>query len=259
MTGQKVWVVTGANRGLGAEYVRQLLLEKNNYVFATMRSIPTDAAAPIKNLQNKYLNEEDDRLHLVKLDTTDEASISAAVAEIQKVKPEGIDYLINNAGVQEGLFPALETSAEDYNKILKTNVVGPFLVTKAFLPILKKKQTRTVVNLGSILGSCASVAGTIKDTNPMHSGFLAYNSSKSAVNMQTAVLANQLDKEKFTLISLHPGWVATDMGNYAADKMGMPASLQPQESIEGMLKVINGLSQKDNGRFLDYSGKAMDY
>ena len=63
-------------------------------------------------------------------------------------------------------------------------MVGPFLVTRAFIPLLKKKQTRTVVNLGSCLGSCTAVAGTIKDTNSMHSGFLAYNSSKSAINMR---------------------------------------------------------------------------
>ena len=87
-----------SRRGIGAEFVRQLLLDKNNYVFATMRSVPTDVSAPIKNLQARYLNEEDDRLSLVKLDTTDEASVKAAVAEVAKVKPDGIDYLINNAG-----------------------------------------------------------------------------------------------------------------------------------------------------------------
>ncbi|KAK9844534.1 hypothetical protein WJX74_003700 [Apatococcus lobatus] len=261
MGAQKVFVVTGANRGIGAEYVRQLLLEKDNYVFATMRNVPTDVTAPIKNLQARYLNEEDDRLALIKLDLTDEASIQAAAAEVEKIKPDGVDYLINNAGIQEGMMPALETSAEDYNRVLRTNVVGPFLVTRAFLPLLKKKQTRTVVNLGSCLGSCTAVAGTITNTNPMHSGFLAYNSSKSAINMQTAVLANQLNAEKFTLISIHPGWVGTDMGLYTAEKLGASKDdpLSPQQSVEGMLKVVNGLSQKDNGRFFDYEGKSMDY
>ncbi len=83
--------------------MRQLLLDKTNYVFATMRSVPTDVTAPIKNLQARYQNEEDDRLQLVKLDTTDEASIKAAVAEVAKYKPDGIDYLINNAGALQSL------------------------------------------------------------------------------------------------------------------------------------------------------------
>lgn len=64
-----------------------------------MRNVPTDVTAPIKNLQAKYMNEEDDRLKLIKLDVTDEASIQAAAAEVEKVQPEGIDYLINNAGL----------------------------------------------------------------------------------------------------------------------------------------------------------------
>ena len=63
-----------------------------------MRSVPTDVSAPIKNLQSKYLNDEDDRLQLIKLDTTDDASVQAAAAEVAKLKPDGLDYLINNAG-----------------------------------------------------------------------------------------------------------------------------------------------------------------
>ena len=85
-------------RGIGAEYVRQLLLDKNNYVFAGMRNVPTDVTAPIKNLQARYLNEEDDRLQLIRLDVTDEASIQAAAAEVEKIHSGGIDCLINNAG-----------------------------------------------------------------------------------------------------------------------------------------------------------------
>ena len=63
-----------------------------------MRNVPSDITAPIKNLQARYLNEEDDRLKLIQLDVSDEASIKSAAAEVAKIKPDGIDYLINNAG-----------------------------------------------------------------------------------------------------------------------------------------------------------------
>ena len=72
-----------------------------------MRSVPTDVTAPIKNLQARYLNEEDDRLALIQLDATDEASIKSAAAEVDKLKPDGIDYLVNNAGQFHACRPLL--------------------------------------------------------------------------------------------------------------------------------------------------------
>lgn len=90
-----------ACRGLGAEFVRQLLLDGANYVIATMRTLPTEETAPLKCLKSRYQSEKDDRLHLLLMNVTSQSSIEAAVAEIEKLKPEGIDYIINNAGARE--------------------------------------------------------------------------------------------------------------------------------------------------------------
>ncbi|KAK9868943.1 hypothetical protein WJX84_006042 [Apatococcus fuscideae] len=250
---QRIWVVTGASRGLGAEFVRQLLLDGANYVIATMRTLPTEETAPLKCLKSRYQSEKDDRLHLLLMNVTSQSSIEAAVAEIEKVKPEGIDYIINNAGVSGDWVPALDTATENYTNVLEVNVMGPFLVTKAFLPQLAKRQTRTVINLSSFMGSCKLIA-SLDSSNWFATGLLPYHCSKSALNMQTVVLANQLRSESFILIAINPGFVATDMGKEAVAVSKIATTERLDESVGGMLKVIQGLTTEDTGRFYDLIG-----
>lgn len=83
-------------RGLSIAFIRRLLLDKANYVFVTVPKGPADLTAPIRRLQCRYLEEGDDRLQLIRLDTGSYASIRAAAAEIEKLRPGGVDYVINN-------------------------------------------------------------------------------------------------------------------------------------------------------------------
>lgn len=76
---------------------------------------------------------------------------------------------------------------------------------------------------------------------------------------ETAVLANDLKDEGFTFIALHPGWVQTDMGNAAEDHLGGKPPLRPETSIAGQHKVIMGLTSSQNGQYLDWEGKKMEY
>lgn len=252
---ETVHVVTGGNRGLGFEHVKQFLENTQSNVVATARS--PAKADKLQALSKQYHA----RLHVVTMDAADESSIQGAVHEVSKLHPQGIDYLLNNAGTQEGTHRALQTSGEDYRQVLNVNVVGPFLVTKHFLPLLKKKQTRTIINTSSILGSVSWNRAATKGKNPFGPYFLAYNSSKAAVNMQTSILANDLREEGFTVIALHPGWVQTDMGNAAKElpEAGEGPPLDPHTSIAGQHKVINGLTTKDSGKFLSYDGSELQY
>jgi NAD(P)-dependent dehydrogenase (short-subunit alcohol dehydrogenase family) len=120
---------------------------------------------------------------------------------------------------------------------LRTNATGPFLLTQALAARLA--DGATVANLSSVLGSIASVDG-------FHTP--SYAMSKAAQNMATALLSQALRERGITVVALHPGWVQTDMG-------GKDAQIAPRESVQGLLKIIGGVSLEDSGRFFDWRGR----
>ncbi|KAK9841372.1 hypothetical protein WJX74_004632 [Apatococcus lobatus] len=105
MSDERVWVVTDATRSLAVAFVRRLLLDEANYVFATVPSLSTDLTAPLRRLQRRYLEKGDDRLQLIHLDTDSHVSIRAAAATIEQLKPGGVDYVINNNGAAARAHP----------------------------------------------------------------------------------------------------------------------------------------------------------
>ncbi|KAH8547581.1 4-dihydrotrisporin dehydrogenase [Umbelopsis sp. PMI_123] len=232
----KTYFITGANRGLGLEFVSQLK-RAGHIVIATARK-PESAEELQKLVDNK-------QVFSLALDTVDIKSVEAAVDKVNQIAPEGIDVLINNAGVNtDRSHNSLATSGQALLDVFNTNVVGTALVSQRFIPLLKKKTDRKIFTISSILGSIASTtyAGT---TAP-------YNVSKAAVNMYVKELSEDLKAENFTVLAIHPGWVQTDMG-------GAAAPLKPAESISGMLKVFNNATAKDTGSFKDYSGATLPW
>ncbi|MCJ1302257.1 hypothetical protein MMC08_005060 [Hypocenomyce scalaris] len=256
LTAESVVVVTGSSRGLGFEFVKQILESTKSHVVATARNPDKSDAL------TALAKQQPDRLKLVAVDTGDESSIKAAAEHIAGTY-SGVDLLINNAGIDEGAEQnILELTSATYEKILKVNVVGPYLVTRTFVPLLLKRNTRTVVQISSGLGSLTRSRLGITDPkkNPVGNKWIAYNASKAALNMQTSVFANELQKDKFCIVSLEPGWVDTDMGGGNARKLGMEkAPTEAVDSISTMLKTIQKLSVKDSGEFLTIEGNKMDY
>lgn len=224
-------LVTGANRGIGLELVRQCLA-RGDRVVATCRHPGRSVAL------NTLAGEYPGHLHVLPLDVANEKSRAELVRELPLVC-ERIDLLVNNAGVlHEGeRFGALaQSTLED---TLRTNTVGPLLFTQALSPRLA--DGGTVVNLSSDLGSIAAVAGF---RHP------SYCISKAALNMVTAQLAQALQPRGIRVVALHPGWVQTDMG-------GDGAPLTPTESVAGLLRVIDGLGADDTGAYRDWQGRTM--
>jgi NAD(P)-dependent dehydrogenase (short-subunit alcohol dehydrogenase family) len=204
---KRVALVTGSNKGIGFEIARQLG-RRGRTVLIGARDEKRGAEAASK------LRDEGIDAHHVRLDVSDAATIAPLAAAIE-ARFGRLDVLVNNAGVL--LDQNVPPSALDVGVLKKTfdtNVFGAFAVTKALLPLIKKSDAGRVVNLSSTLGSLTLMSDP---TNP-YSSFVgvAYQASKTALNMLTVGLAKELAGTKVLVNSVCPGWVKTDMGTDAA-------------------------------------------
>lgn len=221
--GPATHVVTGANRGIGLAFARELA-RRGNRVIATAR----------QPAQARELISLDVRVEV--LDVGDARSVRDFG---RRLSGEPIDLLINNAGIGRA-GPGIEKGPiEEMEVSFRVNAVGPFAVTQTLLPNLRARRRRTVVNLSSGLASISA------NTD---GGWYAYRASKAALNQLTRTMAAELASESFVCIAISPGWVQTDMG-------GPGATLSPEQSVAAMLKIIDRLEPRDTGRFLDHRGK----
>jgi len=217
-------LVTGANRGIGLEFVRQYAADGAS-VIACCRT-PAKAENLAKTGGVRVMELE-----------VDDASSSARLA--QALRGEAIDILINNAGVfgpeEQG---ASQGYYEEFADTLRTNSIGPLIVSQALRDNLLAGHDKKLVVLTSKMGS-------ISDSS---TGALAYRASKAAANMIMHVLARDWAADGILVGILHPGWVKTDMG-------GPSALITPQESVRGLRACIAELNPETSGHYLDFRGK----
>lgn len=212
----KIALVTGANKGIGLETVRQLA-SQGFHVLLGARSADKGQAA-ITQLANEGITAE-----FLPIDVSNSDSIASAVKSVES-KFGHLDVLINNAGVNlDAPETSIEqTTAQTYRDTYETNVFGLIETTQAFLPLIQKAPGGRIVNVSSILGSLnfhATPDSPIYDFK----GAPAYNTSKSAVNAYTVHLAYALKDTPIKVNTIHPGWVKTDMGGQEA----------PMEIVDG--------------------------
>ena len=232
-------LITGANRGIGLELARQYLDQNDTQVFATCRD--PESADELGLLVSAHV----ERAHVIQLDVVDQTSIAASVEEVSK-HTGGLDVLINNAGInpateREQTFGRLDADAMLH--VLHINSVAPVMVAQAYAGLLRAGDNAKLVNVSSGAGSIAR----------QNSGCgYTYNASKSALNMFTRCLAGTFRGDNIVVITLNPGWVKTDMG-------GPNASLEPERSISGILKLVEGLSMSDSGEFFNWDGTSLPW
>ena len=199
----KVALVTGANKGIGYEIARQLG-SRGATVLVAARDIKRGEEAANK----LRLDEIDARS--VQLDVTDQKTIDSAAKQIESEFGK-LDILVNNAGIlSDGdRLPPSQVDIETLRHTYETNVFGVFAVTKTLLPLLKKSTAGRIVNLSSGLGSLTQNC----DPNYEFADFklLAYNSSKTAVNAITVLLAAELKDTPIKINAADPGFTATDI------------------------------------------------
>jgi NAD(P)-dependent dehydrogenase (short-subunit alcohol dehydrogenase family) len=223
MSDARVALITGANKGLGYEIARQLGQQGIVVVLGARDAAKGQAAADA-------LRAEGIDAHAVTLDVTDPAQ-NAALPAFFESRFGRLDILVNNAGVlldRDGL------TAQTFRDTFEANVIAPWEVIDALLPLLQKSDAGRIVNHSSILGSL-SMNGS--DQIGVEWLAPAYNASKAALNMLTVILARRLTGTAVKVNAAHPGWVKTDLGTDAA----------PLEVAEGAQTAVRLATLPDDG------------
>jgi NAD(P)-dependent dehydrogenase (short-subunit alcohol dehydrogenase family) len=192
---QQIAIVTGANRGIGLEVVRQLA-RKGMTVILGSRDLEKGTAAAAKLV--------DEGLQALprQLDVADSDSITQLATQVEQEFGR-LDVLVNNAGILYDTWQQASTANLDtVQEAIATNTLGPWRMCKAFVPLLRRSQQGRIVNVSSEAGSLTSMGGSTP----------AYSVSKAALNAFTRTLAAELKDSGILVNSICPGWVATDMG-----------------------------------------------
>jgi NAD(P)-dependent dehydrogenase (short-subunit alcohol dehydrogenase family) len=227
-------LITGANRGIGLELVRQYAADGWRVHAACRRP---DEANDLREIAEAH----PDRVHVHALDVTDHDAVDALAATL---RGEPIDVLLNNAGLhgERDKGPA-EVDHAVWMDAIRVNAMAPLKVTAAFLPHVDASEQRRIVVVTSLMGSI----GANED-----GGNYVYRSSKAAANAVARSLAVELAPRGIAVLALHPGWVRTEMG-------GPEAPYGVEESVRGIRKVISGLSVETAGTFLDFRGETIPW
>lgn len=222
--------MTGANRGIGLELVRQLR-DRGDHVEACARA--PERARELQALAG-------DRVRIHALDVTDAATVRAVANALTDV---ALDLVLNVAGVYGGPRQSLAQMAEDLElrdvaDTFDVNAMGALRVAVALLPHLRRGKAKKLVHLTSGMGS-------ISDNTS--GGYYAYRMSKAALNMMSRSLAVDLRPEGIASYVINPGWVQTDMG-------GAGAPTPVADSVRGILREIDRATLDDSGEFLNWRG-----
>ena len=223
-------LITGANRGIGLQLTKHYI-EAGWEVIATYRNAEGNEA--LQALASPQLT-------LLQADVNNDEGISKIASYFQG---QGLDLLINNAGIygpRDQTFGKVERQA--WREILEVNTISPMMLAQSLADSLAQNK--------GILAIISSKVGSIDD-NTSGNAYM-YRSSKTAVNQVIKCLSIDLGPRDITVVSLHPGWVRTDMG-------GPNGSIDVVESVAGLTNVIAHVSADQNGHFINYDGSPIPW
>ncbi|KZT50012.1 NAD(P)-binding protein [Calocera cornea HHB12733] len=243
-----VYLISGANRGIGLGLVQQLAARENVVVFAGVRN--PSAAKDLQALEVSHPG----KIYTVKLTSVNKEDNEAAVQKIKTVAGR-LDVVIANAGVGDSYAPSDKVPLDDMRSHYEVNVLGPLVLFQAAWPLLKASQTPKFIVVSSL-------AGSIEVATKLPMPIMAYGVSKAAVNW----LAAKLWYEYPELISLpvHPGSVRTDMAKNGLAKLpeafGQISMITIEEGAKGVLSVIDAAKRDEAGpTFLSYDGTVLPW
>jgi NAD(P)-dependent dehydrogenase (short-subunit alcohol dehydrogenase family) len=225
---EKSALIIGASRGLGLGLTKELL-HRGWHVTATVRTAGKDMGLEEFHAQ-------------VSLDTLDINNVRSVEAFVARVKSQTFDVVFINAGIGGPEGKTAETvTEEEITHLFMTNATSPVRLAHKLLPTVKP-GTGILAFMTSILGSVATDTGTYA---------LIYSASKSALNKLTRGFVAGM-KEDITVLSIHPGWVKTDMGGSGAD-------IDVATSVKGIADVLEAKAGSKTHEYLDYRGKTIPW
>ncbi|ODV68513.1 NAD(P)-binding protein [Hyphopichia burtonii NRRL Y-1933] len=251
------YFITGANRGIGFEFAKQLSADSNNIVIATTRSF-TNAAAL------KELN----RTNLIIIEFDLNNSLDLMRKSLQSIENYSVDVVIQNSGIaKDSQKSILQTTEDELREHYAVNAIGSVKVYQSIFPFWSKKANpETPKKLIFI----TSGAGCVNNFYPMQASH--YGVSKAALNYISRHIAfdhkssDLVHIKNSIVVAVHPGVVETDMSKpllpyresfplpIITPQESAASTITPEESASSIIKLINGLEQKDNDTFISYDG-----
>ncbi|SDW19808.1 SDR family oxidoreductase [Paenibacillus sp. CF384] len=234
--------VTGADRGLGLALVKGLLQEQYHVIAGHY----LDQSPQLEQLAS----EVQDSLSLVKLDVASDQSVAEAAAQIAAMT-DTLDLVLNNAGIlgdiQATILDPLPLA--DMQQVFNVNTLGPLRVTNALAPLVLRSESKLFVTISSEAGSIADCERT---------SWFGYCMSKTALNMQGALIHNEVKKSGGQVLLLHPGWVQSYMSGTLNTEATLTADQSAAHIIERILELKPN-EPSDKPLFRDYSGNEMSW
>lgn len=254
-----VSMVQAASRGIGLEFVKQLL-ENNEkgHVIATCRN--PEGATGLLNLRSRFA----ERLKIQRLDLTAESTIEAS-AEFIRERYGSLNLLINASGILS--IPDVMQPETTLSKLQKSammlayevNAVGPILVIKHMWPLLKAGGGSGTERDIAVVANLSARVGSIGDNRL--GGWHSYRSSKTALNQLTKTISVEFARKKDPIICLllHPGTVDTDLSRPFQKNVPEGKLFTKEFSVQKLLSIINNAKRQDNGKFFAWDGQEIPW
>lgn len=256
----RVALVQGSSRGLGLEFVRQLLLQPDiSSVVATCRT--PAASEGLQALQRQ----QPGRLQIVPLDSTDELSIAAAAEQVSAAH-QHLDILINASGILHDAGMQPETglariTMDSLTKCFQVNAAGHILVCQAFAPLLINAAAANgaTEERPAVIANLSARVGSIGDNRL--GGWYSYRASKSAINQLTKCMSLEFERRrhKVACLLLHPGTVDTDLSKPFQRNVAPEKLFSRERAVSQLLGIIQGATIADNGKYLDWKGTEIEW
>tara|TARA_R110000851_G_scaffold4900_3_gene20513 strand:- start:234571 stop:235278 length:708 start_codon:yes stop_codon:yes gene_type:complete len=232
----EVVLITGANRGIGLALTEQYLANGCS-VIATCRDDATKT--DLMSLKAQFT----DKLSIESMDITSPETINRLANKLRQ-QNISLDLIVNNAGFLDRDNHSIHAiDYADAEMCFKVNALGPLFLTHCLLTLLNKTRLCKIAIISSSKGSLSQPQGV---------DWYGYRMSKAAANMLAINLSTELVDDNVAVVSVHPGWVQTDMG-------GSSAQVKVNDSALGIINVINNLSIHNTGQFYDVSGEQLQF